>query len=116
MHHRLLDDLRLAVNVFMTDDARGARTVLDEKVRMRDLERIATETHLRRLREGRPESIETSALHLDIVRDLKRIAAHIASVAYPILEQNGFLRPSRLLDDNQIASSSEGDATSETRA
>jgi hypothetical protein len=54
---------------------------------MRDLEQKATENHLRRLREGRTESIETSSLHIDIVRDLKRIAAHIASVAYPILEQ-----------------------------
>jgi phosphate:Na+ symporter len=50
------------------------------------------------------ESIETSALHLDIVRDLKRIAAHIASVAYPVLDKNGLLR-SRIAaqDDNAIS-------------
>ena len=50
---------------------------------------------------GSPQSIETSTLHLDIARDLKRIAAHIASVAYPILEQGGALRRSRLLDDGE---------------
>jgi len=42
------------------------------------------------------ESMETSALHLDIVRDLKRIAAHIASVAYPVLDKNGMLLRSRV--------------------
>ncbi|MFL4988931.1 MAG: Na/Pi cotransporter family protein, partial [Microvirga sp.] len=59
-------------------------------------ERGATESHLRRLREGTIASIETSALHLDILRDLKRINAHITSVAYPILEASGELRESRL--------------------
>ena len=46
-------------------------------------ELAAAESHLARLREGRPESIETSSLHLDILRDLKRIHSHICSVAYP---------------------------------
>jgi phosphate:Na+ symporter len=49
-----------------------------------------------RLREGRLASIETSSLHLDILRDLKRIHSHICSVAYPVLEAAGELQPSRL--------------------
>ena len=49
-----------------------------------------------RLRSGRIESIETSSLHLDVLRDLKRIASHLTSVAYPILDAEGELRPSRL--------------------
>jgi phosphate:Na+ symporter len=87
----------------------SARTLLAEKDRMRDLEQAATENHLRRLREGRPQSIETSSLHIDIARDLKRIAAHITSVAYPILEQGGALRRSRLLDEP--ANPGDGDNT-----
>jgi phosphate:Na+ symporter len=100
MHQRLLDDLRLATSVFMLGDSKSARALLAEKDRMRDLEQSATENHLRRLREGRPQSIETSSLHIDIARDLKRIAAHIASVAYPILEQSGSLRRSRLIEED----------------
>ena len=96
MHERVLEDLRLAMSVFMTGDERAARTLLEAKVRIRDLERAATDNHFRRLREGRVESMETSALHLDIVRDLKRIAAHIASVAYPVLDKNGMLLRSRV--------------------
>jgi phosphate:Na+ symporter len=101
MHQHLLDNLHLATSVFMMGDMHAARTLLAEKDRMRDLEQAATANHLRRLREGLPQSIETSTLHLDIARDLKRIAAHIASVAYPILEQGGALRRSRLLDDGE---------------
>jgi phosphate:Na+ symporter len=101
MHHTLLDNLHLATSVFMLGDLQSARALLAEKDRMRDLEQSATENHLRRLREGRPQSIETSSLHIDIARDLKRIAAHITSVAYPILEQGGALRRSRLLDEQE---------------
>jgi len=35
-------------------------------------------------------------LHLDVLRDLKRINSHIASAAYPVLERIGELLPSRL--------------------
>jgi phosphate:Na+ symporter len=101
MHEHLLDNLHLATSVFMMGDMQAARALLAEKDRMRDLEQAATESHLQRLREGRLQSIETSSLHIDIARDLKRIAAHIASVAYPILEQGGALRRSRLLDEDE---------------
>jgi phosphate:Na+ symporter len=101
MHERLLKDLRLAMSVFMTGDERAALLLLEEKVRIRDLEQSATDNHLRRLREGRVESLETSALHLDIIRDLKRIAAHLASVAHPVLDKNGLLLRSRVASDTR---------------
>ena len=63
---------------------------------MRATEHAAAESHLARLREGRVESIESSSLHLDILRDLKRIHSHICSVAYRVLEGAGELQPSRL--------------------
>ena len=52
--------------------------------------------HLARLRDGRLESLQTSSLHLDMLRDLKRINAHLVSVAYPILDESGLLVESRL--------------------
>ena len=45
------------------------------------------------------ESIEMGKLLLDIVRDLKRVNAHLAAAAYPILEGRGELLPSRLKQD-----------------
>ena len=48
---------------------------------------------------GRKESVEAGRLHLDIVRDLKRVNSHLAAAAYPILEGQGELLPSRLKQD-----------------
>ena len=45
---------------------------------------------------GRIESLQTSSLHLDILRDLKRINSHLAIVAQPLLEAAGELSPTRL--------------------
>jgi Na+/phosphate symporter len=32
------------------------------------------------------ESIETSAIHLDVLTSLKRINSHVTGIAYPIVE------------------------------
>ncbi len=96
IHRRVLDNLKLATGVFMSGDAGTARRLIQEKALMRDAEWNASESHFARLREGRPESIETSSLHLDVLRDLKRIHSHICSVAYPVLEAQGALEPTRL--------------------
>jgi phosphate:Na+ symporter len=96
LHARVVGNLTLALGVFMSADAGIARRLLGEKVHVREAERAAAENHFARLREGRPESIETSSLHLDILRDLKRIHSHICSAAYPVLEATGELHPSRL--------------------
>jgi phosphate:Na+ symporter len=70
--------------------------LFEQKEVFRDLERDAQERHFERLQQGVAASIETSALHLDLLRDMKRINAHLTSVAYPILEETGELRHSRL--------------------
>jgi phosphate:Na+ symporter len=96
MHRHLLAQLRLAVAVFMAEDLRAALRLVEEKERFRALERAVTERQFARLQEGH-RAIETSSLHLDIVRDLKRIEAHLAAIAHPLLERSNLLRPSRLL-------------------
>jgi len=95
MCERLLGNLKLAVAVFMTGDVHAAARLIAEKEVFRDLERQATDAHFERLREGRPESVETSALHLDILRDTKRINSHIAAVGYSVLDAAGGERPAR---------------------
>ena len=95
-HRRVVDNLKLALGVFISGDPKIARQLLQEKVLVREAERATAENHFARLREGRLESIETSSLHLDILRDVKRIHSHICSVAYPVLEAAGELQPSRL--------------------
>ena len=102
-HARVMDNMRLAFNVFATRDVTLARRLLAEKATTRAAELATADSHFGRLREGRPESIETSAIHLDVIRDLKRINGHLTSVAYPILEVAGELRDSRLREAEQAA-------------
>ncbi|MGB6394745.1 MAG: Na/Pi cotransporter family protein [Bradyrhizobium sp.] len=90
-HKRTTDSLRIAFGVFMSGDVNEARKLLAEKALLRNTELAATERHLDRLREGRPETIETTSLHLDVLRDLRRIHSHICSVAYPVLDAAGEL-------------------------
>jgi phosphate:Na+ symporter len=96
MHARLLEHLRLAVAVYMSGDIEAARRLVGEKEQFRQIEREANERHFQEMRSGRADTIETSALQLDITRDLKRIEAHIAATAYGLLETSGDLRSSRL--------------------
>jgi phosphate:Na+ symporter len=108
LHRRVLEQMRLAVTVFVTRDLALAKELMAEKDHIRAAEREATESHFQRLREGTLASIETSALHLDILRDLKRIAAHLTSVAHPILEAHGVLRTSRLVNEEDSSGKSVG--------
>jgi phosphate:Na+ symporter len=100
-HQEVFDNLKLAFGVFMSGDVKIARQLLTEKALLRAAEFAAAESHLSRLREGRPESIESSSLHLDVLRDLKRIHSHICSVAYPVLESAGELQNSRLKEGDR---------------
>lgn len=97
LHERVIHQMQLALSVFVSGDLATARQLLKDKERFRDLELQGSQKHLARLRSGRVESIETSALHLDILRDLKRINSHLTAVAYPILDAEGELRQSRLV-------------------
>ena len=95
-HAHVVANMQLAFNIFMEGDVKLARQLLAEKISMRDLEISVAESHFDRLRAGRPETIQTTGLHLDIIRDLKRINGHLTAVAYPILEAAGELTDSRL--------------------
>jgi phosphate:Na+ symporter len=97
MIERLCRNLRSATAVFMTEDARTARLLADEKEAFRDIEAAATQAHFTGLRQGGSGTAETSSLHLDLIRDLKRVNAHlVAAAAYPVLKEQGDLLRSRI--------------------
>jgi phosphate:Na+ symporter len=102
-HRRIMESLRIAFGVFMSGDVSEARKLLAEKAALRNAELAATERHLDRLREGRPETLETTSLHLDVLRDLRRIHSHICSVAYPVLDAAGELAAYRSAEAERLA-------------
>ena len=91
-----IENLRAAQSIFVTGDFDLARRLMEIKIDIRRLEKRSSGRHLERLRDGLMQSLQTSSLHLDMLRDLKRINAHIVSVAHPILDQGGVLGESRL--------------------
>jgi phosphate:Na+ symporter len=96
LHAKVLDSIVLAQNVFMTGDVNMARKLFEDKSVLRGEEMNAAESHFKRLSEGVAETIATSSLHLDILRDLRRINSYISLIAYPILEDAKVLKPTRL--------------------
>lgn len=95
-HEAVLENAHLAFNVLLSRDSTTARQLVQQKDRLRELERKTTRQHFSRLRAGTPRSIETSTIHLDTIRDLKQINSLLAALAYPVLEEKGQLGGTRL--------------------
>jgi len=99
MIDRLITNTRAAAAVFLTEDPGAARQLLAEKEVFRDVESLATQAHFGMPRGPSAESVDVSRLHIDMLRDLKRVNAHLSAAAYPVLESRGELLRSRLRHD-----------------
>ncbi|NIA69348.1 Na/Pi cotransporter family protein [Pelagibius litoralis] len=86
LHEELVGNFKLALDVFLTEDGELAEQLLIEKRRYRERVEESNRQHFQRLNEGRVESMNTSVLHLDILRDFRRINSHLSTAAYPVLE------------------------------
>lgn len=98
-HAAVMENLQLAQNIFMSGDVDMARRLVEEKAAVRKSERRASKSHIDRLRRGVAETVATSSLHLDILRDLRRINSYLTTIAYPILEDAGALHKTHLKKD-----------------
>lgn len=95
-HAAVLANGRMAFNVLVSRDLNSAKRLVKEKDKLRSLEKDTNRSHFERLSEGTAKSVETSSIHLDTIRDLKQINSLLASMAYPVLEEQGMLQGSRL--------------------
>ncbi len=86
LHDRVGRNFELVISAFASQDMELAQRVIKEKAGINKMERELRSAHIQRLHAGLPESIETSAIHLDILTNLVRINHHITSIAYPIAE------------------------------
>jgi phosphate:Na+ symporter len=83
----------IAETAFQTRNRVLARQLLDNKRELDERVRRLRDRHFARLNQGRHESHQTSAIHLDILTNLKRINSHVSHVAYAILEPIQMARP-----------------------
>ena len=96
LHEHLMSNLRLSMSVFLNGQVRDAMKLLEDKAVFRELEHAYTARHIARLQGNTAQSIETSALHLDLISELRRINSLICSIGYPLLESAGALNPTRI--------------------
>ncbi len=86
VHAQVLKNIRTAQTIFLSEDPKLARELIKEKKSLREAEIESSVLHFERLRSGTPETLATSSLHLDVIRDYRRINSYITSVAYAIIE------------------------------
>jgi len=98
-HDSVLRNVQHGIAVLMTEDIGEARELVAQKGVIREVEQRLERKHLTRLRQGLTESIETSAIHIDLLRSLKMLNTAFAMIAYPLLEEKGELLESRLSTD-----------------
>jgi len=87
LHRKVLENYQMGVAAFTTSDRELATRLLTHKQKMIELEKELRQAHISRLYKGHRESIDTSAIHLDVLTNLKRINSYITNAAYPILER-----------------------------
>jgi phosphate:Na+ symporter len=87
LHALVEKNFERVIAAFASQDAEVAKQVIEEKARISYKERQLKQAHIHRLHAGLPESIETSAIHLDVLTNLKRINSHVTNIAYPLVEQ-----------------------------
>ncbi|MCB2129708.1 MAG: Na/Pi cotransporter family protein [Rhodobacteraceae bacterium] len=96
-HDRVLANAQAGLNVLMTHNPDAARSLVEEKDHVRDIEQRLQRSHLDRLQQGLSESIETSNIHQETLRALKQVNSAFTMIAYPILSETGDLLSSRLI-------------------
>ncbi|MCC7305647.1 MAG: Na/Pi cotransporter family protein, partial [Alphaproteobacteria bacterium] len=85
-HQAILNNLKLAQTIFISEDPKLARQLVEGKKTVREAEKKSTEEHIKRLRNRVADTVSTSSMHTDIIRDFRRINSHITTVAYSILD------------------------------
>jgi phosphate:Na+ symporter len=93
---RVVADLRLALSTMMTEDERSARELLDAKREINEFERATARDHLARLGGADPATLAASNLFLSLLRDLKRVNSHLATIGYAVMSSAGPSRSDRL--------------------
>lgn len=93
---QVLTNARMAFNVLISGDIETAREIVHEKDRLRTLERSLRLRHFERMRDGGETDVATSTFYLDQLHELKQINGLLASLAYPVLEEQSMLKGSRL--------------------
>lgn len=93
LYRRVAKSLLIADTAFTTRDRNLAEQLLKHKDEISRMEQQMRYRHFLRLTSGQRQTQETSAIHLDLLSQLKRINSAASHVAYAILESPHELPP-----------------------
>ena len=87
LHNRIIQNLGDVLVAFTNNDVKFAEKITLTKSEIGRYESELRMHHIQRLHKGLPESLETSAMHLDLIDQYKRINSHVVAVAYAVMGQ-----------------------------
>ena len=85
-HKAVMENMQIAQSVFISTSTQLASEMIETKKRLKRLEFESRRKHFNRLSEQQPQSLATSGIHIDLMRDLGRINSHMTSIAYETME------------------------------
>ncbi|MGH1399452.1 MAG: Na/Pi cotransporter family protein, partial [Alphaproteobacteria bacterium] len=85
-HAEVVENMSMAQAIFLSEDPQLAQQLIDQKKQITGAALESSRQHFARLSDRHPQTVATSSLHLDIIRDYKRINSYITSLAYTILD------------------------------
>jgi phosphate:Na+ symporter len=85
-YHYSLTNLHEVMAAFVMNDREIARTVLERKNKVRELYDNLFARHMDRLYKRKPESLQTTAIHSDLLEEIRRLHHFIFRIAYHMLE------------------------------
>ncbi|MDE2386012.1 MAG: Na/Pi cotransporter family protein [Alphaproteobacteria bacterium] len=92
------NNIKGAAAVLASRDVAGAQHLIGQKDEFRQLENKVMQQHFSASLSNKATALRQSALFIDIIRDLHRVNSHVVAAGYPIVDDAGLLRSSRLRD------------------
>lgn len=100
VHKFVVETMKMAQNVLASENVSLAKTLVERKGILRNMATKMTNAHFERIREENADTLATSSLHLDFLRDYRGINGYMCATAYPILETEGLLAETRLVPES----------------
>jgi phosphate:Na+ symporter len=86
-HAEIMKTYEMTLTALTLYDEKSAEEAIKRRETVLSILNSLHNNHLKRLKEGMKESIETSTLHLDILNDYERINFHLYKIAYNLVKK-----------------------------
>ncbi len=86
-HQTVCEDFDAVISAFESDEKEKAQRVIDQREQFHRQGQALRAAHIKRLHQGIPYAIESSAIHLDLITHFSRIKSHSTAIAHTVVEQ-----------------------------